>query len=355
MGWSVDYPVIQRKTDRQLPRYRPAPEEDVFSFSGAEDLVPYLDSDTWQPIEIEADGLIIQRYRPRIEGSFARIERITRTENGQMYWKVTTPDNTTTFFGLSEQARLSDPENEAKVFAWLAEFSYDNKGNWIRYQYKAEDLANVPNVVSEDNRLRGVAHFANRYLKRITYGNRLAWFADDPYDPALPPPDAEYFFEVVMDYGEHKDPEEEEQTPAFEEIRSWDARADAFSSYRSGFEIRTYRLCQRILMFHHFEGELQFAGTPDETNFGREYLVNSLELSYEPSDINESGQAEVTYLTSIRQTGYIRRADGTYSQKSLPPMEFSYQRLQWNTAVKEIDTRKYYACACRPYKQLSMG
>src|SRR6187200_773862 len=29
LGWSVDYPAIQRKTDKRLPRYREALEEDV--------------------------------------------------------------------------------------------------------------------------------------------------------------------------------------------------------------------------------------------------------------------------------------------------------------------------------------
>ncbi len=337
LGWSVDYPMIQRKTDKELPRYKDGSEEDIFMFSGAEDLVPFLNEETLQPIEIQQNGLIIHQYRPRIEGGFARIERITQTENGSIYWKVTTPDNITTFFGLSPDARIFDPNNETKIFAWLAEFSYDDKGNWIRYSYKSEDLINVPDIVSERNRHQGLATFTNRYLKRITYGNRQAWYADDPHNPTLPASDAESFFELVMDYGEHKDPSNEEETPAYEEIRSWDVRPDAFSSYRSGFEIRTYRLCHRILMFHHFEEEMQFVGTPEETDFGNAYLVKALQLNYTPSAINDSGQTEVTYLSSITQSGYIRRQDGTYSQKSLPPVTFHYQQLQWNTAVKQVD------------------
>jgi len=336
LGWSVDHPIIQRKTDKQLPRYRNGKEEDVFMFSGAEDLVSYLNSDTWQPSEIEEEGFLIHQYKPRLEGGFARIERITQTDTANIYWKVTTPDNTTTFFGITDGSRLSDPENTTKIYAWLPEFSYDNNGNWIRYNYKTEDMANVPDVVSERNRNQGIALFTNRYLKRITYGNRQAWYSDDPYNPTLPAPDAEYFFELVMDYGEHKEPDNEEQTPAFEEIRFWDARPDPFSSFRPGFEIRTYRLCQRILMFHHFEEEVQFAGTPEETGFGSQYLVRSQELNYEPSDINDSRQAELTYLNSLIQSGFIRREDGTYSKKSLPPMEFEYQRLQWNTEVKAV-------------------
>src|SRR5680860_405004 len=39
LGWSVGYPAIQRKSDRKLPRYREGSDEDVFMFSGTEDLV----------------------------------------------------------------------------------------------------------------------------------------------------------------------------------------------------------------------------------------------------------------------------------------------------------------------------
>ncbi|MEJ7711923.1 MAG: SpvB/TcaC N-terminal domain-containing protein [Pyrinomonadaceae bacterium] len=40
--------------------------------------------------------------------------------------------------------------------------------------------------------------------------------------------------------------------PTIEEIHPWLCRPDAFSTYRAGFEIRTSRLCRRVLMFHHF-------------------------------------------------------------------------------------------------------
>jgi hypothetical protein len=51
----------------------------------------------------------------------------------------------------------------------------------------------------------------------------------------------------------------------------WAVRRDPFSTYRSGFEIRTYRLCRRILMFHRF---------PDELGVLR-YLVRSTEFGYD--------------------------------------------------------------------------
>ena len=39
-------------------------------------------------------------------------------------------------------------------------------------------------------------------------------------------------------------------------VRGWTARQDPFSSYRSGFEIRTWRLCHAVLVFHRFPVDL---------------------------------------------------------------------------------------------------
>src|SRR5882762_3517139 len=43
-GWSLGLPSITRKTDKGLPRYQDGNESDVFLISGAEDLVPILDT-----------------------------------------------------------------------------------------------------------------------------------------------------------------------------------------------------------------------------------------------------------------------------------------------------------------------
>jgi RHS repeat-associated protein len=323
LGWSVGYPSIQRKTDKRLPRYKDGEDEDVFMFSGAEDLVPFLtevDPGDWQILEYRDGDYEIRRYRPRIEGGFARIERISHSSIG-MYWKVTTRENITTVFGRNGSARIADPEDDTRIFQWLPEFSYDDKGNWIKYEYKEENLDNVPDDLYEKNRKNGTAGFTNRYLKRIQYGNRVPYYADadTPYNPRLPTGE-EYFFEVVFDYGEHDD-----SIPTPAEDRLWAYRPDAFSNYRAGFEIRTNRLCKRVLMFHTFE---ELGDEP--------CLVRSLDFNYEPSSINHSEQTEVTYLQAITQTGYIKKNDGTYSQKSLPPMEFDYQQLNWNTEIKTV-------------------
>ncbi|CAN5218013.1 hypothetical protein BH23BAC2_BH23BAC2_03360 [soil metagenome] len=333
LGWSLNLPSIQRKTDKALPRYREGSEEDTFMFSGAEDLVPNLIEQadgSWIPPEPPPGEYLVKKYRPRVEGGFARIEKISHPQHG-VYWRVTTRDNTTTFFGRSQDCRIADPEDDTRIFEWLPEFSFDNKGNWIRYAYKRENQDGVENTLHESKRINETAPFTNQYLKRVFYGNKSPYFLPDdsnPYDPPQPPIDAPCFFELVIDYGEHHAliPLPGEEEPLEENL--WLARSDAFSSYRSGFEIRTYRLCQRVLMFHHF---------PEEEDFGADYLVRSLKFDYLPSSINNSEQAEVTYLQSITQTGYIRKADGSYSSKSLPPLEFTYQHLNWNTEVKVVD------------------
>src|SRR5438045_477796 len=43
-GWNLSLPSITRKTDKGLPQYLDADESDVFILSGAEDLVPVLES-----------------------------------------------------------------------------------------------------------------------------------------------------------------------------------------------------------------------------------------------------------------------------------------------------------------------
>jgi hypothetical protein len=86
-GWSLSLPAITRKTDKGLQQYQDAEESDVFILSGAEDLVSGLyiikkADGQWGPVvpppprTVNGKTYRIQRYRPRIEGLFARIKRI---------------------------------------------------------------------------------------------------------------------------------------------------------------------------------------------------------------------------------------------------------------------------------------
>lgn len=297
-GWSLSLPSITRKTDRGLPKYHDAEDSDVFILSGSEDLVPTLiknEGGKWEP-EVIPDRSVgsqiyrIRRYRPRIEGLFARIERWTnKTNSRDTFWRSISKDNLTTWYGRTPESRVQDPSDPSRIFSWLICQTHDDKGNVLVYGYKQEDSTSVDiGQVHERNRT-DLSRSGQRYLKRIRYGNRTPYFPELKPGASWPEPpgaDAEdgsqqWLFEAVFDYDE---PHYQEQEPDGEgrvfatasakvhQNARWPVRNDPFSSYRSGFEVRTYRLCQRVLMFHHF---------PDEDNVGQDCLVRSTDFTYE--------------------------------------------------------------------------
>src|SRR5204863_3099195 len=70
-GWQLSAPSIQRSTNHRLPTYEAG--TDVFALTGAEDLVPVPARVGAAPVVLE--GFQVDRYRPRTEGLYARIER----------------------------------------------------------------------------------------------------------------------------------------------------------------------------------------------------------------------------------------------------------------------------------------
>src|SRR5262245_29911729 len=134
LGWNLSLPEITGKTDKGLPKYQGAEESDVFILSGAEDLVPALiqDGDDWRPdlSELRVDGVRyrIKRYRPRIEGLFARIERWANLETGATHWRSISKENITTFYGRTAESRVADPADPLRIFTWLICESRDDKG-----------------------------------------------------------------------------------------------------------------------------------------------------------------------------------------------------------------------------------
>ena len=203
--WSVGVPSISRKTNKGLPRYDDANDSDTFVLTGFEDLVPLLEEvagDWREPSYPDRNdngvSYRIRRYRPRLEGAFARIERWQAVDSGELHWRVTTRDNVTTIYGRSPQARIADPRKPARVFEWLAELSYDDKGNCIRYEYKGEDTIGVDvRQPHEKNRISGLAPITNRYLKRALYCIKTHYHPSDP-EPT------DFHFQTVFDYGEHQ-------------------------------------------------------------------------------------------------------------------------------------------------------
>src|SRR5688572_15339717 len=95
-GWNLSLPRVTRKTDKGLPQYRDAERSDVFVLSGAEDLVPAA-GESAPPRTVDGVNYLIDRFRPRIEGLFARIERWT-SEAGDVHWRSISRDNVTTIY-----------------------------------------------------------------------------------------------------------------------------------------------------------------------------------------------------------------------------------------------------------------
>jgi RHS repeat-associated protein len=317
-GWNLSLPSITRKTDKGLPRYADWEESDIFILSGSEDLVSVLVHDEdgrWidEPIP-PREGYAIKSYRPRTEGLFARIERWTRLDNGATHWRSISKDNILTVYGIDANSQIADPRNPKKVFSWLICRSVDDKGNAIVYDYAEENGEGVDlNLANERHRERS----ANRYLQRIRYGNRVPLL----FDPARPdlrePQDvdaAKWMFSLVFDYGEDRYREEEPDrdgriftAASYDAQRAWSVRRDPFSSFRSCFEVRTYRLCRRALMFHHFPDEL------GEEN----YLVRSASFEYHEKPIG-------SFLERVEQSGHTLAEQGRYLTRYLPTLDLSY-------------------------------
>ncbi|HYI12531.1 MAG TPA: SpvB/TcaC N-terminal domain-containing protein [Thermoanaerobaculia bacterium] len=335
-GWSLSLPSITRKTDKGLPQYDDAGESDVFILSGSEDLVPLLGADlTRHRDDTTVPGYTIERYRPRIEGLFARIERWTRQSDGDVHWRSISRDNVLTLYGKDLDSRFADPEAPERIFSWLLCETRDDKGNAVVYHYKREDGAGADFArACERNRGDPVdrRRTANRYLKSIRYGNRQPllnsagrrprFLADLPAEQLQ---NAGWMLEVVFDYGEH-----DANTPEPGDAAPWSYRDDPFSSYRSGFEVRTTRLCQRVLMFHHI---------PDLASGekGYEGLVRSTDFTYSHEQEPLSTRNPVyTFLRAVTQNGYRRTASG-YEKRSLPPVEFEYTEPVVQDQVEDVD------------------
>jgi RHS repeat-associated protein len=339
-GWTLSLPAITRKTDKGLPQYHDIEESDVFILSGAEDLVPVLDSngqrETLPPRFVDGVAYRLQRYRPRIEGLFARIERWTRQDNGDIHWRSISKDNILTLYGKDANARIADSADPTRIFTWLICETRDDKGNGILYEYKAEDGIGV-DVTQTHERNRGVSddkrRSTNRYLKRIKYGNRVSLLDNAGQRQAqlsqAQISDAGWMFEVVLDYDDHdpdapKPKDDEVRDPAGVLKYPWKPRKDPFSAYRAGFEIRTYRLCKRVLMFHHIPdlpvGEKGYDG-----------LVRSTDFSY-----SHDQEPIYTFLHAATQSGYTQRDSG-YVRRSLPPLAFEYSQPIVQDTVEDVD------------------
>ncbi|OFW05979.1 MAG: hypothetical protein A3H96_00125 [Acidobacteria bacterium RIFCSPLOWO2_02_FULL_67_36] len=356
-GWMLSVPAITRKTDKGLPLYDDAAESDVYVFSGADDLVPVLNPDHSRFVDtVSAPGTTIHRYRPRIEGSFSRIERWTANDTGEIRWRSITRENVTTIYGRDNNARVFDPEDPnpahpTRVFSWLACETYDDKGNAVLYEYAEENDRQVDtSQAHERNRMRT----ANRYPKRIRYGNRVSRLVQQDLKGTP------FLFEVVFDYGEGhcEDVPLNGAVPEAEQHRfvraaegakgDWPVRPDPFSSHRGGFEQRTYRRCQRVLMFHRFDELGDQPCLVRATEFDYADFDYALPSTVDAELAHQGSTRYASFIRSITQAGFVRDEaqapvvrNGvtylTYLKAALPPLEFEYSKPRIQDAVQELD------------------
>ena len=360
-GWSLSAASISRKTDKGLPQYQDSIESDVFILSGAEDLQPALikSGDEWireTPAAPVVGGVPyrVERYVPRTEGLFIRVERWTDLQSGQSHWRSISRDNVTSLYGKDSGSRIADPADPARIFSWLICESFDDKGNAIVFEYRAEDSAGIDlSQVHERNRTPE-SRSSDVYLKYIRYGNRISRLTQPL------PTDLDWMFVVAFDY----DDGHYEQLPLDPLLASdaqhryvrvseesglpWSVRPDPFSSHRPGFEVRSYRRCRRALMFHHFP---ELGDQP--------CLVGSTEIEYNDLDYSlptpvdaelaHPGSTRIaSFVQSITQSFFVRdktkpvvHINGvdyvTYLKKSLPPLEFEYTRAAIQSDIRELD------------------
>lgn len=313
LGWSVGIPSISRKTDKGLPEYLDLEnhESDTFILSGAEDLVPILKEENSQWVHDTRTEVVgttsykVFPYQPRTEGLFAVVERWYDTQEGISHWRSISKENISSVYGLNSTTRIANHAHPKQIFTWLIEKSWDAKGNLIEFEYKQEDATQVPRTVYESQRLQTSECFTNQYLKQVKYGNLEMY---TPIYPAIPEYTHDWHFHLVFDYGDHLTNNTQITTN-----QDWACRQDPFSTYKAGFEIRTYRLCQRVLMFHQFD---ELGENP--------VLVKSTEFSYEE-------HPHLTILRSVTHCGH----DGTETE-TLPSLEFTYSQAELGTKMHEV-------------------
>jgi RHS repeat-associated protein len=328
LGWSLSLPQIVRKTSKGLPRYADGSgpdSEDVFLMDGHEDLVPTFQRDAagnivldtnGEPIisELEVDNYHVRRYMPRIESSFDRIERWQSvTDPHEIYWVTVSGQNQTAIYGRDEASRIMDPFDHHRIYTWMVCEAYDSHGNAMIFDYKQENSDNVDQGSACESNRSDLARTAARHIKRVRYGNRVpnrdiaSWVAQ----PSSALPESSWCFSVVFDYGDH-----DADFPGVIESQPWLCRKDPLSTFRPGFDLRTYRLCRRVLIFHHFLQELGVESC----------LVRSTNLTYQEDD-------NATLLVGVKQVGYAldtaasSNTSQRYLQNSLPGVSFDYSSL----------------------------
>lgn len=287
LGFTLSLSKISINTSSNIPKYDGT---DKYQLDGEALVKQNSTTAIPNPRNDQHNGQTCQvsLYLPKIKIIFSQIE-YWQNEVGLSFWKVITADNTTSYYGIN--SKISNPEDSSQIVEWLIDHSTDNKANHIAYTYIAENAINVPENVNELNR----SNSANRYIHMIKYGNYVDTFEN-----------TNFAFQLNFNYG---------QAALKQPHADWKCRLDPFSSYNSGFEIRTYRLCHTIHLVHNFPEEL-----------GEAVVVKELSFSYE--NIQQYTPVVFQGMSMlIKATLSAFRKELTKPQL-LPSLEFGYSAFQ---------------------------
>jgi hypothetical protein len=297
MGWSCPVMSIARRTARGVPRWQ---DDDEFIGPDGEVLIPQPSSKSRSSLRGQpVPECTVTRYRPRVERSNFIIEHwVPVLEPQESFWVVYTPDGGLHCLGKSDEARIVNPLSLGDVAVWLLQESVNVLGEHQFWVYKPEkdENCNLEEIAAHPQA-------AQRYLSQVFYGNVTA--SDAPFMLTNKPALADWLFCLTFDYGEYGDASA--QTFELPDEADWSVRADCFSDYRYGFDLRTRRLCRQVLMYHRLKalaGEAE--STPEMTLCGR------MSLAYDESPVAAT-------LVSV-----TRHAVGSDMPASLPPLEFDW-------------------------------
>ncbi|WP_338925474.1 SpvB/TcaC N-terminal domain-containing protein [Mycetohabitans endofungorum] len=305
LGMTLNVPSIDRRTAKGVPSYT---DTDEFVDASGEVLVCVGEASNQT---LNGRDFQVTPFAPRVASSFDRLEywqyNGTQKEAAFAFWRVMASDGAQHVLGYTIAARLTDPAPcsedppaPERIVRWWLEETITPHGEHLCYAYQGEDERGIdtsaPIEQPRDRR-------AQRYLKCVCYGNREA--CADSYLMAGVAMPTDWHFELVFDYGEHA--ENAEALPTYAPTRAWRTRADPFSEYAAGFEVRTHRLCRQVLMFHRFDALGSEPG-----------LVRRLALEYDEAPV-------LTRLRAAWMTGYgPDPASGEPAAVSVPPLEFSF-------------------------------
>jgi hypothetical protein len=330
VGWGIDISRISRRTNKGVPRY--TVHDEIVNQNGevcmAEldengDLKYRLES-TYNGQDIGPHKVV--RYWPRIEIDFALCEcwqRQTGKADEPVFWLVHGADGSLLAYGMTGASRLADPDDASRVSAWLLCESMNARGEHICYEYKADDAE--PDPVHD--------YRAQRYLRRVCYGNvvasnqLLSWTSDNPAATAR------WYFQLLFDFGERGTLLTDK--PEYASTKLWPVRDDAFLTHGQGFELGTRRRCHQVLMFHHFPD-----GAVENAKLARRLL-----LEYGP----QSDAQPYSLIRAAHYQGF--NADG--SAENSPPVEFEYSAFSINKVPQRflesdkqngIEDGRFYSC-----------